>query len=669
MKLSINKDKLIQLEEVFNPIVFKSSAGEKLSLCMRDTGYELQYEGQNIALKEGMIATDGKAHMRLKEFIETFSHNNIVRLLYAIPGGHELVHETWDDVSMDHEILRGRGKNRHYLYNRVVGLASIYVDGNNRDAINIVIEKMENQMQIPEATDNREKCGMSTTPGDYNVVRKDEKGNMHHSFRHTCDVEECKCEDEIYDNMAEKSLAEKNIHDPYPISVSTRDLSSLKNKLEAKDIHIMQIDFDVYYFPKYTIFGNDITDRHLRICFNTGKDTFICSSFNKKKEIRFVPDGRFDKKELSLIYDHIVCLNSNKEKGYSSGVYKIHHIIKGYNDLKVTIQDIVTDQIYDIDIKDLLYDFCALVPGLSVINYGVILNFKDISEKLDSPEINPENFIPRNDAFLNSVEEQNKTFAYWDHILKFNSENIFNEYMDSRTEKHVKLGDQYIGDVTTQGAEKVKTFEAELNDIIKKYGYQGETNTPCFVLANMLVRCLKLYNIIMTGKEKEIIPAEITEFYDIYQFRKPFEDAIKERYYHHSTIDKYTNYGKKSVRFKYVTINRDYYGLKKDEICLAEVFDNKIMITNQEGVSIEIGREKVFADLYSTIVENPVHKKLEIVDHTKDIYFNICSTYKQYVRKYGTLDIVIVTDKIEQRIYRDALNIILVINRIPEQFK
>jgi len=94
--------------------------------------------------------------MKLGEFIKNFSHNNIIRLLYHIPGGHEIVLNDWDDVSMDHEVLKGKGKNRHYINNEVLGLASIYIrNGNYPEAINIVIEKMENQPFIDEVDNDQ----------------------------------------------------------------------------------------------------------------------------------------------------------------------------------------------------------------------------------------------------------------------------------------------------------------------------------------------------------------------------------------------------------------------------------------------------------------------------------------------------------------------------------
>ncbi len=94
--------------------------------------------------------------MKLGEFIKNFSHNNIIRLMYKEKGGHRCVLETWDDVSMDHEILRGKGKNRHYINNEVLGLAGIYFNSghsNYPEAINIVIEVLENQPFISETED------------------------------------------------------------------------------------------------------------------------------------------------------------------------------------------------------------------------------------------------------------------------------------------------------------------------------------------------------------------------------------------------------------------------------------------------------------------------------------------------------------------------------------
>ena len=92
--------------------------------------------------------------MKLGEFIEKFSHNNLIRLHYKEKGGNRLVLEDWNDVSMDWEVNKQKGKFRHYVNNEVLGLASIYFQPGKGhhypEAINIVIEELENQPMIDE---------------------------------------------------------------------------------------------------------------------------------------------------------------------------------------------------------------------------------------------------------------------------------------------------------------------------------------------------------------------------------------------------------------------------------------------------------------------------------------------------------------------------------------
>lgn len=91
--------------------------------------------------------------MKLGEFIKNFSHNNMIRLHYKEKGGNRIVLDEWDDVSMDHEIVNGKGKNRHYINNEVLGLVGIYFQSGHThypDAINIVIEELKNQPFIQE---------------------------------------------------------------------------------------------------------------------------------------------------------------------------------------------------------------------------------------------------------------------------------------------------------------------------------------------------------------------------------------------------------------------------------------------------------------------------------------------------------------------------------------
>ena len=97
--------------------------------------------------------------MKLGEFIKNFSHNNVIRLLYENKGGHEIVLGDWNDVSMDWEVNKQRGKFRHYVDNEVIGLACVsFGPGpgvHHSEAINIVIERLENQPLVEEAVEDK----------------------------------------------------------------------------------------------------------------------------------------------------------------------------------------------------------------------------------------------------------------------------------------------------------------------------------------------------------------------------------------------------------------------------------------------------------------------------------------------------------------------------------
>lgn len=55
MKVTTNDKNNIQLEEVFNPVIFKTSSGEELCICMRDSGFEFTYEGKKYSAQKGVI--------------------------------------------------------------------------------------------------------------------------------------------------------------------------------------------------------------------------------------------------------------------------------------------------------------------------------------------------------------------------------------------------------------------------------------------------------------------------------------------------------------------------------------------------------------------------------------------------------------------------------------
>ena len=96
--------------------------------------------------------------MNLGEFIEKFSHNNVIRLVYKNKGGHEVVLEEWNDTSMDWEVNKQKGKFRHFVNNEVLGLATIsFGPGiHHSEALNIVIEKMDNQPYLDEVIEEQD---------------------------------------------------------------------------------------------------------------------------------------------------------------------------------------------------------------------------------------------------------------------------------------------------------------------------------------------------------------------------------------------------------------------------------------------------------------------------------------------------------------------------------
>ena len=55
MKVTTNEQGVIQLEEVFNGIMLKTQDGEEMSICMRDSGFEFNYQGEWYFAKEGFV--------------------------------------------------------------------------------------------------------------------------------------------------------------------------------------------------------------------------------------------------------------------------------------------------------------------------------------------------------------------------------------------------------------------------------------------------------------------------------------------------------------------------------------------------------------------------------------------------------------------------------------
>ena len=98
------------------------------------------------------VSSEIAKKLTLGEFIKTYIEpNSIIRLVYKEVGdGYNCVSESFSDNSMEWEVLKGKGKYRHYINNKVLGIACIAISGHYPETINIVIEKLENQPQVEE---------------------------------------------------------------------------------------------------------------------------------------------------------------------------------------------------------------------------------------------------------------------------------------------------------------------------------------------------------------------------------------------------------------------------------------------------------------------------------------------------------------------------------------
>jgi hypothetical protein len=61
MKISVNEDRDIELREVYNGIGLVTRYNETFDICMRDTGFEFQYNNIWYEAKEGKIKKLSKA--------------------------------------------------------------------------------------------------------------------------------------------------------------------------------------------------------------------------------------------------------------------------------------------------------------------------------------------------------------------------------------------------------------------------------------------------------------------------------------------------------------------------------------------------------------------------------------------------------------------------------
>jgi hypothetical protein len=55
MKISVDEDKSLLLEEVFSGVGLKTQDGEYMGICMRDSGFEFNYNGKWYSAQKGVV--------------------------------------------------------------------------------------------------------------------------------------------------------------------------------------------------------------------------------------------------------------------------------------------------------------------------------------------------------------------------------------------------------------------------------------------------------------------------------------------------------------------------------------------------------------------------------------------------------------------------------------
>jgi hypothetical protein len=65
MRIEVNQHREMEIREVFNPIRLATRDGEELSVCMRDTGFEITYQGQRYEMKKGEVKPLGPTYTEM----------------------------------------------------------------------------------------------------------------------------------------------------------------------------------------------------------------------------------------------------------------------------------------------------------------------------------------------------------------------------------------------------------------------------------------------------------------------------------------------------------------------------------------------------------------------------------------------------------------------------
>ena len=84
MKIEIENNVPI-LTEVFSGLILRTPSGEELSICMRDSGFEFNYQGQPYRAQEGEIAE--VTPKKFREWISADNGGQVVRKWITADNG------------------------------------------------------------------------------------------------------------------------------------------------------------------------------------------------------------------------------------------------------------------------------------------------------------------------------------------------------------------------------------------------------------------------------------------------------------------------------------------------------------------------------------------------------------------------------------------------------
>jgi len=75
MKIEVDENRGIVLKEVFNGVLLESRDKEQFGICMRDTGFEFEYNGISYEAKNGILK-EMSSHNATNDSDKTKTYNN-----------------------------------------------------------------------------------------------------------------------------------------------------------------------------------------------------------------------------------------------------------------------------------------------------------------------------------------------------------------------------------------------------------------------------------------------------------------------------------------------------------------------------------------------------------------------------------------------------------------